>query len=219
MNASVPACWRRIGVDGDRSCPELERYIHCRNCHVYVDAARELLDLPAQDDYLAAWTQHYAKEVSSDDVARLSALFFRIGAEWLGLPTSALDDIADQRPVHSLPQRRGGLVLGLVNIRGELLICASLQRLLGIADVTAEKSARPPLQRLLVLRQGEHRFVLVADEVHGIEHYSPSALLRVPTTVAQASNTYSTGLLQWRDRSVGLLNAVAVFSGLERGLA
>lgn len=218
MNASVPACWRRIGVDGDRSCPELDRYIHCRNCHVYVDAARELLDLPAQDDYLAAWTRHYAEEVRSDDATRKSALFFRIGAEWLGLPTPALDDVADQRPLHSLPQRRGSLVLGLVNIRGELLICASLQRLLGIADLAAEKSVRPPLQRLLVLRQGEHRFVLIADEVHGIEHYFPSALLRVPTTVAQANSTYSTGLLLWRDKSVGLLDAASVFSGLERGL-
>ena len=33
--AIVNDCWNRIGVRGDRSCPELKQYVHCRNCPVY----------------------------------------------------------------------------------------------------------------------------------------------------------------------------------------
>jgi len=36
------ACWRRIGVSGDRSCPELAQHVHCRNCPVYAGAAQRL---------------------------------------------------------------------------------------------------------------------------------------------------------------------------------
>ena len=48
---------------------------------------------------------------------------------------AANDLVPGSRPnrlIHSLPHRRQGIVLGLVNVRGELLICVSLARLLGI---------------------------------------------------------------------------------------
>ena len=35
-----PECWRTIGITGDKSCPELATYIHCRNCPVLAEAAR-----------------------------------------------------------------------------------------------------------------------------------------------------------------------------------
>ena len=41
---AVDDCWNRIGVFGDKSCPRLERHIHCRNCEVYGAAAIALLD-------------------------------------------------------------------------------------------------------------------------------------------------------------------------------
>ncbi len=28
-------CWNRIGVSGDRSCPELATVVHCHNCPVF----------------------------------------------------------------------------------------------------------------------------------------------------------------------------------------
>jgi chemotaxis-related protein WspD len=61
-------------------------------------------------------------------------VIFRIGAEWLALPTPAFQEVAERRVIHTLPHRRHGVVLGLVNIRGELLICVSLGRLLGLAE-------------------------------------------------------------------------------------
>ena len=41
----IVECWREIGVSGDRSCPELEKHLHCRNCPTHAQIARKLLDL------------------------------------------------------------------------------------------------------------------------------------------------------------------------------
>ena len=50
-------CWHRIGVSGDRSCPELSTFVHCRNCPVFAAAARVFFDRPAPEGYLAEWTR------------------------------------------------------------------------------------------------------------------------------------------------------------------
>src|SRR5258706_152676 len=32
---AIDACWNRIGVRGDGSCPELARHVHCRHCPAF----------------------------------------------------------------------------------------------------------------------------------------------------------------------------------------
>jgi chemotaxis signal transduction protein len=140
MKQLEPAsCWHKIGVYGDGSCPELARFIHCRNCPVYSEASLQLLDRPLPAEYRREWTAHFSREKQLPLPARTSALLFRLAAEWLALPTYAFQEVAERRPIHSLPHRRQGPVLGLVNIRGELLICVALARLLGL-----ERTPGPP---------------------------------------------------------------------------
>ena len=59
-------------------------------------------------------------------------MVFRIGAEWIGLPTDVFQEVAEECIVHTLPHRRGGVLAGLVNVRGELLLCVALEILLGM---------------------------------------------------------------------------------------
>jgi chemotaxis-related protein WspD len=73
-------------------------------------------------------------------------------------------------------------------------------------------------QRLLVIRRDDVRVVCPVDEVHGIHHVQPRELKDVPTTVAKATVTYSTALLSWRERSVGVLDDQLVFYSLKRSL-
>ena len=69
MIASLPVvvndtCWNKIGVWGDRSCPELAKVTHCHNCPVFAAAGRQFLDAPSPPDYLDEWTVRLA---SADD--------------------------------------------------------------------------------------------------------------------------------------------------------
>ena len=211
-------CWNRIGVQGDRSCPELKRYVHCRNCHVFSAGAADRLDGDPPGNYLAAWTRHFAEPRHATDSRTHSFVIFRIGVEWLALPTAVVSEVANLRPIHSLPHRHNSAVLGLVNIRGELLVCVSLGHVLGVEPSATTNREHRTTPRLLVIRREDVRVAGPVDEVHGIHHASLRELKEVPATVAKATVTYSTALLSWRTHSVGILDDQLVFHSLQRSL-
>jgi chemotaxis-related protein WspD len=152
MDAPIDDCWNRIGVRGDGSCPRLAGYIHCRNCPVHDAAAARVLDREQSADavigqaLLHRQTAQSPSEYATREVDVTSWLVFRIGDEWLGLPTTIFQQVAQLRPIHSLPHRRHRAVLGVVNVRGTLLVCASLARLFGIASVVGQDGRRPEQQ-------------------------------------------------------------------------
>lgn len=214
-------CWNRIGVRGDGSCPELTRYVHCRNCPVHAAGAVALLERPPQDDYLAAWTQHVATMKAAIDKGGDSIVIFRVGAEWFGLPTAVVEEVTRMLSIHSLPHRRRDLVLGVANFRGKLTACVALGRLLGVepAAVPEQPVQRGERNRLLVLGGDGMRVMCPVDEVHGVQPVHPRDLRDVPSTLARATTRYSTQLLSWQGRSVGVLDPPTLFASLKRSLA
>jgi chemotaxis-related protein WspD len=214
----IRACWNEIGVQGNATCPELQQVIHCRNCPIYSKAGVQLLDRPLLPEYRRAWTEHFAQKKQLASPARHSALLFRINAEWLALPTPAFQEVAERRLVHSLPHRRQGIVLGLVNVRGELLICVSLGHLLGLIRSPLRETACTTYDRLLVAKWDGHRFVFPADEVRGILRFQTPELQEPPATLAKSRLSYTQGILCWQGRTVGLLDADLLFSSLNRSL-
>ena len=216
-------CWNQVGVQGDASCPRLAEVSHCRNCPVYSSAAARLLhgELPA--DYLREWTERLAQPRPAAAAAKTRAvMIFRVGAEWLALSANVFQEVAEPRPIHSLPHRRGKILQGLVNIRGELVICISLAGTLGIEEGTtggARNGQRHMIyERLLVVATPGGRLAFPVAEVHGIEGYTPTELLPVPETLALASTRYTAGVLVWQGRNVGCLDHDHLFITLNRSL-
>ena len=179
-----PSCWNVIGVNGDGSCPELVTHVHCRNCPVYSTAGLQLLNRQLTPEYRRERTLHFARQKTVSVPGKMSAVIFRINNEWLALPTQAFQEIAERRLVHSLPHRRKGIVLGLVNIRGELLICVAVGRLLGLEPVGPRELARKTHDRLLVVSWEANRLTFPVEEVHGIHRFQPAELKAPPATVA-----------------------------------
>jgi chemotaxis-related protein WspD len=216
---TLPDCWKRIGVYGDRSCPELERHVHCRNCPVYSTAAKQVLQRGAPAGYLRDATAHYAAEQEGGEAGSRAVLVFRVGPEWLGLPCPLLDEIAECSPRHPLPHRRSGALLGIVNVRGELLICVSIAAVLGTAAAESGGSRRAGPARMLVLRHGEGRLACPVDEVHGVQRFHPRELQALPATVSKAAARYTQAVLPWGERSVGVLDDELLLYTLGRSLA
>lgn len=212
-------CWNRIGVQGDGSCPALAAHVHCRNCPVYAAGAAALLerDLPAA--YRAEWTRHFAIGKQALEQGSRSVFVFRLGREWLALPTAVLEEVAAARVVHSLPHRRTGEVLGLVNVRGELLVTVSLAAVLGTEVADREARGAADRRLLVVVQRNGGRLAFPVDEVQGVHRFQPSELGDVPATVAQASTAYATAVLSWSGRSIGCLDAQRLFEALDRSLA
>lgn len=212
-------CWNRIGVRGDRSCPDLQRHIHCRHCLAYAAGAAHVLDRGVADAYVADRTRHFAQPAAPRSLRSQSVVIFRIASEWLALPASAVTEIAPILPVHSLPHRRNGVALGLVNLRGELVVCVSLGYIVGLDPSAAGQSLRRvAYARLLAVRRDGVRAVCPVDEVHGIHRFDPRESRALPTTVARAGEVCSTAILSWQDRSVGVLDDRVVFQMIQRSL-
>jgi chemotaxis-related protein WspD len=223
-------CWNKIGVRGDRSCPELAQVVHCHNCPVFAAAGRRFLDAPSPAGYLEEWTERLAAPAEDIAADRESALVFRLADEWLALPVGVLVEVTTVRPVHRVPHR-GGLLAGLVNIRGELYLCAQLGKLLG-----AERKVGPPdggepsrngdprptpsvtAERLLVTRREADRWVFRVDAVEKVVRVARDDIGPPPATVGRAAAHLSRGVFAWGGRTVGLLDDRRLFEALRARL-
>jgi chemotaxis-related protein WspD len=235
-------CWNRIGIAGDRSCPELKLHVVCRNCPVYASAAKSFFDRSAPPGYLEDWTAWLGRlderavgveadvDVDAPGVPKGAAvLIFRLDQEWLAFRTRTVAEVALPRPVRRVPHRTNAILSGVVNLRGQLPLCFSLHALLGVRDTIAgsrgasssdsdsggARSATTP-ERLIVLRDRERSEVwaFTADAVHGVEHVARAAMQSVPSTLANPTVSFSQAILPWDGRSVGFLDEQRVFSAL-----
>jgi chemotaxis-related protein WspD len=195
-----------------------------RDRQAYAEIARTLLDRPLPPDYQSEWARHFAGETPIEAIVeeeRAAAVIFRIGEEWLALPGTVFKEVAEPRPVHSLPHRRNGIVRGIANIRGELLVCISFATLLGIdKHADAERGDRNlHFERMVVIGRANGRIVFSVHEVHGIHHYDSRALCPVPGTVGQAGSSFTTGMIAWQGKMVGLLDDRKLLDAIDRSIA
>lgn len=220
----IDDCWNRIGVWGKQKprCPELEKVIHCANCKVYSSSGRLLLDRDADPEYIDRWTGQLREVKRTKDQNLVSAVVFRIAHEWLALPARLFQEVVHMRVVHRVPHAKSGVLKGIVNIRGELQLCVSLGRLLGV-----EKGNKPGgddashgiYERLVVIAEQDNRYVFPVSEVRGIHRYGASDLHNVPATVEHGAANYMKGMLVLDDRHVGCLDEMLLFSALKRALS
>jgi chemotaxis-related protein WspD len=212
-------CWNRIGVRGDQTCGQLKAHIHCRNCDVYSAAARHLFDTPVSSEQMAQWTEHYAQPVVQSAPETDSVLIFRCGDEWLAVSTPLCVEVASHRTLHSLPHRRHAAVLGLANVRGELIVCLSLAALLATRDQTRRTDRDDAPARLVILAVPPTPVAIEVDEVFGTHRFASGELAKVSDTLTSDTARRMRGTLQWRERTVGVLAETALLDAITRSLA
>ncbi len=214
-------CWNRIGVwsKAMASCSRLQEVQHCRNCEHYSAAGRQVLDRPAPEGYRQEWTQRFADPATDEAGDIRSALLFRLGDEWMALQGTCIDEITPLRSIHSLPRTEGTIIKGLVNIRGELKLCVSLGALLQLEKAREDHTSDHEIhERMISVTWNEQSFVFPASEVHGIHRYDESEVEASPATVSKSKASFTTGIIKWSDRHVGVLDTELLFYALSKGL-
>jgi chemotaxis-related protein WspD len=178
---------------------------------------------PLDDSALDAATAHYARPREAEDVRVDSVLVFRLGTEWLALPTPLLDRVAAVSPVHALPHRRSGAPAGLVNVGGDLVVHVSLAGLLGVSAERAssghDDARRRIVRRLVVLVDARGRLAMTVDEVWGIHHHDQGRFRPVPPTLARAELSFTNAMIDVEGRTVGCLDAPRVMDALSVALS
>ena len=220
----IDDCWNRIGVwrDKDERCPELDNVIHCRNCSVYSEAGRKLLDSEAPDDYRSECTKILSQEKKKTLINIQSAFVFRAGGEWLALPADMIHEVVNMGLIHSIPNINNKVLRGVVNIHGKLELCVSIGRVLGLEKLEKPDETEAPdyisPERLVVVMQKNHIITFPVSEVLGIVRYTPDMIKELPVTVSGSKAVYTMGILCIDDKDVGLLKDKPLFKTLIKDL-
>ena len=212
-------CWVAQGVWGNKTCDRLSDLYHCSYCPKYKTAAASLLNQPISEIHLSERTEYYRRPRISSQIQTGSLLVFRLGKEWFGIPPRYIQEVTAQRKIHSIPHRKIGILRGVANIRGELLLCVSLADFLGIEmDEKSEKKSKLG-SRWLVISHERHRLVIPTSEVQDIIPFSESELQMPPSTLGKGTIHFTRGLVLWQKNWVGCLDMQELFSALIQHLS
>ncbi len=215
-------CWKRIGVWGKEeklTCPELKRVIHCRNCEVFIRAGRNLLERDLPEEYKNEWTQLLTEK--KDDEALLgtiSVAIFRVEGEWLALSAHLLEEVIDPQNVHTLPHCGTPILLGVINVHGEIRLCVSLKELLGLEAHNGGEKDRNAHKRMIVINREGNTWVFPVDETHGIYRVRRKIFQNVPVTVAKAKSAYTKAIFFWEAKRVAFLDDELLLYSLTRSV-
>jgi chemotaxis-related protein WspD len=218
-------CWNRIGVWGQEEprCPRLPKVIHCRNCEVFTRAGRDLLEREMPENYREEWVQVFVDKKEEELPGTTPLIIFRLTNQWFGLPAQLLEEVISPQPFHTVPHRESPILLGIVNVHGEIQLCISLQHLLELGE--GAKSAEPPAeeahkvyQRMIVINRDNNRWVFPVDEVLGMHRVDAQTFENVPVTVAKAKKTFAKHLFKWEDITVALLDDELLLYRLTRSV-
>jgi chemotaxis-related protein WspD len=212
-------CWKTIGIEGDRSCHELREFVHCRNCRVYSNSSRALLNQPFPPGYQDDWAEILAEPLGqSQSVETVSLAIFRLQQEWFALPAHLLVAVTEIVPIRSIPQRSNEVLLGLANVQGELHLCVSVAALLGIRPTSAAASHGSTLTypRMVIIQLAGAPWVFPVDDMYGIERFELATVKPAPANVSQFYSHLTQGVMAWRDRCLSYLDETLLTESLQR---
>jgi chemotaxis signal transduction protein len=104
---------------------------------------------------------------------------------------------------------------GLVSLRGEIHLCASLHALFRVDEAQA---AHPEDQRLLVVRKDGETWALIVDAVLDFERFDASDLQNAQVTVTKSAVHFTNGVVQTPEGPAARIDPGRLFEGLGRSL-
>ncbi len=238
-------CWKQIGVWGSSDCEKLAQVAHCHHCSVYTAAGSQLLQRATPVAYRAQQTQQISAVQQREDASALSSvLIFRLAQEWLALPAGLCQQILPPIAHHTLPHRSNATLLGIVNVRGQLLLKVSLLAVLGLNGASLRSTENRPenrsksrsetndlsgllanktqiYSRMVVLEKpteiGEvDTWVFDVDELYGIHSVALSQLAAAAAGVNAAIESCTRQVFSWQGQPVNFLNDVRLFEALRQ---
>ncbi len=145
----------------------------------------------------------------------LPYLVFRVGQAWLAFPATSLREITEPSVIRSVPHRPREILLGLVNVRGELHPCVSLHTLFG------EEAAahRLPDRALPGGAVGGRRLGVSGRSSGRHARRRRQEIEPLPVTLTNVAVVYTQGLFHSGDKTVAIIDENLLFGALARRIA
>jgi chemotaxis-related protein WspD len=186
--------------------------------------ARTFLNREPPPQYLEEWVQRLAQPEERVEQDLQSLLIFRLHDEYLAVQTRSLVEVTLPQSIHTIPHRTNEVVLGLVNVRGQLRICVSAHGLLGVASPAANElthrsetsrvaKTETSQQRMLIIHERTEQWVFPVEEVLGVHRLPATDFRPVPATFGKAG-AFSQAVFTWEGHTVGYLDEARFISAL-----
>lgn len=158
------------------------------------DTAKEVLERRAES---------LARETLEEEAShRLALLLFRIGEEWYTVRVADVREIFQEYEITHIPCVPH-YVLGVVNVRGEILSITDPARLMGLGAVNFDDTIPPPA---IVIADHEVATALVVDEIGDIVEVASDGIEPPVSIIDRAQAEFIAGSVYVSETMVGLIN-------------
>lgn len=129
-----------------------------------------------------------APEERSSVEQAIELVEFTLGQERYAVESSFIREVCPLKDITPLPGAPS-FVVGIINVRGQIVSVIDLRRLFGLAD--AELSG---VGNVIILHNAQMEFGILTDEVVGMSHLSPENLQPSLLVLAGAREEYLLGI-------------------------
>lgn len=157
----------------------------------------------SSEDVLNRRAQSLALETADDEVSdQLSLLLFRIAEEWYAVRVSDVREIFQEYLVTRIPCVPA-YILGVVNVRGEILSVTDSAAIMGIGTVQTVDGVEPPA---IVIANDEIATALVVDEIGDITEVANEAIEPPISIIDRSQAEFVSGSVYIDGSMVGLIS-------------
>jgi purine-binding chemotaxis protein CheW len=155
------------------------------------------------EEILARRADSLARESSGEETTdRVALLLFRIGDEWYAVRVSEVREIFQEYRMTTVPCVPE-FVIGVVNVRGEILSITDPAKLMRLGFIDLEAEAKPPA---IVIISGDVATALICDEIGDIAEVSNDDIEPPVSIIDRAQAEFIAGSVHVGDSMVGLLS-------------
>jgi purine-binding chemotaxis protein CheW len=167
----------------------------------------QALMLETAEEVLRQRAESLARETSTEEIGELiSILAFRLGEEWYGVSISDVREIFQEysiTPMPCVPEH----VLGVVNVRGEILSVTDPARLMMLGSVPVVSGALPPA---VVVSDGSVSTALVVDAIGDILEVAPEDFEAPVSAIDRTYGEFVAASISVGDRMLSLINTARI---------
>lgn len=146
------------------------------------------------------------QESEEDTSDRRSLLLFRIADEWYAVGVDCVREIFQEYEITSIPCVPE-FILGVVNVRGEILSVTDPARIMKIGAIEGVEGARPPA---IVISNDDVATALVVDEIGDIADVPMGSIEPPVSIIDRAQSEFIEGSVFVNEGMVGLLKVSRV---------
>jgi purine-binding chemotaxis protein CheW len=168
---------------------------------VHTEESRGMFD-ESNEEILKRRARSLATEAAEEETGELTGvLLFRLDDEWYAVRVGEVREIYQEYTITNIPCVPD-YILGVVNIRGEIISVTDIARLMRLGSLTTDLDAAPSI----VIQNEECTTAMVVDEIGDIADIPRDGVEPPLSTIDKVQAEFIAGSIYVNNQLIGLVN-------------